>query len=230
MTNNKELKKEKSEFDKLLEVISGEKNLREKEAEIKKAKTEAKKREKQKRRDEIVQKEVKLEEDLTPKKSIVQNIKLFEWTAPDRRPVQFNNRGFLIVVIFALAFALFLAILRNYLLMAAIMSVLFLLYVAGTTEPVKVKHKITARGIDIGGKLYEWYVLEKFFFTKKEDTIFLILETKLNFPRSMILLVEKPDKDAIFVLLQEKILYKDIRKWGKLDKISYGEYIPLEEV
>ena len=226
----KDKKEGKNDFEKLLDIVSGEKNLREREEKIKKAKVEAKKKQKQKKRDDVVREEVRLEDDPTPKRKVVQNIKLFEWSAPDRYQFKFNNKWFLMIVVFSLLFSLLLAILKNYLLMAAIMSMLFLLYVAGTTKPRTVKHKITARGIDTGGKLYEWYMLDKFYFAKKEDTTFLILETKLNFPSALIFLVKKEDKDPVFVLLQDKLLYKDIRKWKWLDGLSYGEYIPLEKV
>ena len=227
---SKKGKEQKNEFDKLLDIVSGEKKLRDREKKLKEAKKEAKKKEKQKRREQIVKEEVRLEDDPTPKRKIVQNIKLFEWKAPDRYQFKFNNKWFLIVVVFALLLSLFLAILRNYFLMAAIMSVLFLLYVAGTTKPVKVKHKITARGIDTGGKLYEWYMLKNFFFAKRGEEILLIVETKLNMPAALILLVSEEDKDPVFVLLQEKLIYRDIREWRWFDKLSYGEYIPLEEV
>jgi hypothetical protein len=220
----------KNEFEKLLDIVSGEKKLREREEKIKKAKKEAKKKQKQKRREEVVKEEVRLEDDPTPKRKVVQNIKLFEWSALERYQFKFTNKWFLIVVVLSLLFSLLLAILKNYLLMAAIMSMLFLLYVAGTTKPRRVKHKITARGIDTGNKLYEWYMLDKFFFAKKEETNFLVIETKLNFPSALILLVEKDDIDPVFVLLQDKLIYKDIRKWKWLDKLTYGEYIPLEKV
>lgn len=228
--NKKVSSSEKNEFDKLLDIVSGEKTLREKEEKIKKAKIEAKKAQKRKRREEIINEEVKLEEDDVPTKKVVQNIKLFEWTAPDRTPLKFEKKSFLMVIVMTLLFSLYLAIMKHYLLMVSIMSIIFLLYVAGTTKPVKIKHKITARGIDTGGKLYEWYMLKSFYFTKKEDQILLLVETKLNFPAVLTFLVNDKDKDVIFVLLQDKLLYKDIRKWKWLDKLSYGEYIPLEKV
>lgn len=223
-------KKKKNDFENLMDIITGEKNLREKQEKIKKAKVNAILKEKDKRRKKIVQKEVVLEEDPVQDTKVVQNIKLFEWSALDRYQFKFDNRSFLIIVVLSLLFALLLAILGNYLLMAAIMAMLFLLYVAGTTKPVKVKHRITARGIETGEKLYEWYMLDTFFFTKRDKNILLIVNTKLNFPKVLILLVGSKDKDAIFVLLQEKLLYEDIRKWGWLDRINYGEYISLEKV
>jgi hypothetical protein len=223
--------KEKSDFENLLDLITGEKNLREKEERIQKEKKDRIKAEKDKRRRKVVEGEYKLEEDpVQNDKKVVQNIKLFEWSAPDRYQFKFDNKSFLIIVFLSLLFSLLLAILGNYLLMASIMAMLFLLYAAGTTKPVTVTHKITARGIDTGGKLYEWYMLNNFFFSQREDTTILVIESKLNFPKALILLVKKKDKDPLFVLLQEKLLYKDIRKWRWIDRVSYGDYIPLEEV
>ena len=114
--------------------------------------------------------------------------------------------------------------------MGAIIALLFLIYVLGTTKPQKVTHQITARGIDTGNKLYEWYIMKSFYFTKKQDQLFLIVDTKLNLPGALLFLLSEKDKDAIFVLLQEKLLYKDIRKQGWLEKLNFGEYIPLERV
>jgi hypothetical protein len=223
-------KKTKNEFEKILDVITGEKALREKEKEVKKMKKRAIEDQKNKKRKQIIEKVVELEEDPVQKRKVVQNIKIFEWSAPDRYKIGFNNKKFLIIVVLALLFSLLLAILGNYLLMAAIMSMLFLLYVVGTTKPITVKHKITARGIDTMEKLYEWYTLESFFFSRKEEGYMLVITTKLSYPRTLILLLKDKDKDALFVLLQEQLLYEDIRKWKWLDRLTYGEYIPLEEV
>jgi hypothetical protein len=222
--------KTKNDFEKILDVITGEKALREKEKEVKMMKKKAIEDQKNKKRKQIIEKVVELEEDPVQKKKVVQNIKIFEWSAPDRYKIGFNNKKFLIIVVLALLFSLLLAILGNYLLMAAIMSMLFLLYIVGTTKPITVKHKITARGIDTMGKLYEWYMLDSFFFAKKNGEYMLVINTKLNYPKSLILLLKKKDKDALFVLLQEQLLYEDIRKWKWLDRLTYGEYIPLEEV
>ena len=222
--------KEKNDFNNILDIITGEKSLREKEEKIKQAKKHAVQAEKDNRRREIIEKEVELEEDPVQKKEVVQNIKLFEWSAPDRYQFKFDNKGFLIIVVLSLLFALLLAILGNYLLMAAIMSMLFLLYVAGTTKPVKVKHRITARGIETGEKLYEWYMLDSFFFSQREKTNLLIVQTKLNFPKVLIFLLDSKDRDPLFVLLQDKLLYEDIKKWGWLDRMNYGEYVPLEKL
>jgi hypothetical protein len=163
-------------------------------------------------------------------KKIIQNIKLFTWEAPDRYEFKFNTKGFIVIVILSLLLILLFAILEHYLLMASMISLLFLTYVMGTTKPQVVKHTITTRGIDTGGNLYEWFLLRDFFFTKKGDQLMLLVETKLRIPTLLMFLLDKKDKEAIFVLLQDKLLYKDIRKQGELDKLSYGTYIPLEKI
>ena len=58
----------------------------------------------------------------------------------------------------------------------------------------------------------------------------LIVETKLNLPSALIFLLDEKERSPLFVLLEEKVLYKDIRKQTKLDTLNTGEYIPLEKI
>lgn len=222
--------KEKDSLKNLADFLTGEKALRDKEEAIKKAKKQAIKDEKDKRRRKIVKGEIQLEEDPVQKKEVVQNIKLFEWSAPERYQINLNSKGFLIILALSLVFIALLAVLGKYFLIAAIISMLFVLYAAATTKPLIVKHKITKRGIETTGKLYEWYMLDSFYITKKEGIYTILVNTKLNFPKMLIMLAREKDKDAIFVILQKHLLYEEIKKQKKIDIISYGEYIPLEKV
>lgn len=223
--------KEKDQFAKLAEILTGEKNLREKQEKLRKEKKKAIQEEKDRRRARVVKGEDVLEVEEVQKKDVVQNIKLFEWKAPERYEIKLNNKGFLVILAVSLLFIVLLAILGKYYLIAAIISVLFVIYAAGSTKPLTVTHKITARGIDTAGKLYEWYMLEDFYFAKKGELYTLMIQTKLNYPKALVLLCREKDKDPLFVILQKNLLYKDMRKkQGKIDIISYGEYIPLENV
>ncbi len=223
-------KKMGDEFKDILNILSGEMQLREKEEKIKKLKEEAISQQKTKKRVLVASKELILEDSDVPTKKVVQNIKLFEWEAPDRYEFNFESKSFWVILSISLLFVLFLAILQQYYLMAAIIALLFFVYVSGTNKPLKVTHKITARGIDTGGRLYEWFMLNNFWFSIKNGQYLLIVETKLRYPRALIMLLDQADKDALFVLLQEKVLYKDIRKQGKIDTLTYGQYIPFEEI
>jgi len=229
MTEKKKIDVNK-EISDLAKIVSGEMSLRKKEESLKKAKEQAVEDQKNKRRKKIKEGSVKLEEDPIEDKKVVQNIKLYEWVAKDRYQFNFNSKLFLIIVAISLVFILLLAILGHYWLMAALIALLFFVYVSGTTAPLDVTHKITARGIDTGGKLHEWFMLKEFYFTNRNGQNLLIVNTNLNYPGSLILLLDEKERNTLFVLLQEKILYKDIRKQNRLDKINLGEYIPLEEL
>lgn len=220
-----------NEFEDIAKIISGEMALEKRRKALEKAKGEAIKAQKSKRRKGIEHGDIKLEkDDETEPKKVVQNIKLFTWEAMDRLPIKYNSKTFLILVACSLAFILLLAVLGHYFLMGCVIALVFLIYVLGTTKPMRVTHTVTARGIDTGNKLYEWYLLKNFYFTKKDNQYFLIVETYLNVPGALVFLLNEEDRGALFVLLQEKLLYKDIRKQSWLDKQNYGVYVPLEEL
>jgi hypothetical protein len=219
----------KSELFELSRLITGELALKDKQHEIEKLKKEAIEKQKEKIRSGILKGKTVLEDDPLADK-VVQKLKLFEWDAPIRVKVIFEMKYFMIVVALSLVFILFLAILGHYGLMFAIIALLFFIYASGTTDPIVVKHTITARGIDSMDKLYEWYMLNDFWFTNKNGQNMLIVETKLRLPTKLILLLDEKDRASIFLLLQDKLLYKDIRKQSGIDKLTFGEYVPLEKV
>jgi hypothetical protein len=223
-------KKTVSDLEKIAKIISGEQALKQKREKLKKMKEEAVKAQKSEKRKEIIEKRVELEKDDTQPEKVVQNIKLFQWEAPDRYEYSFDNKSFIVIVAISLVLILFLAILGKYFLMAALISLLFFIYAVFTTKPLTIKHKITARGVDYNDKLYEWYMFDNFYFTKRKKQDFLLINTKLRFPSTLVLLLDEKDRLPIFLLLQEYVLYKDVKKQGKLEKMSFGEYIPLEDV
>ncbi len=297
---------------KMGDVISGEEQLKKEREKLVKEKEKAKERQDSIIRSRIEGKNLKLEidEDNTTvvDNKVIQNIKLFEWIAPRRSEIMFDMKAFLMIVALALVFMLYLAILGNIGLMGVIIALLFLIYVAGTRKPLKVRHRITARGIDtpisvdenvlegkqdfenkakvqnsgvksfktnseekeskqsvdvinekdekekegdagkldekdylqeeivtskedlFTSKLYEWYMLEDFCFYKKYDQHYLIVRTELRIPSKLIMLVEEKDIETIFMLLQEKLLYRDVRKENMITRLIDGEYISLEEI
>lgn len=217
------------EISDLGKILSGQMALKEKEEEILKMKKKAIQEQKKKIRDGLKSGDVKVK-DLKKNKKVVQKIKLFEWESPIRVPFAFEKKSFLVIVALCLLFILFLAILGHYLLMFAIIALLFLIYVAGTTEPINVKHQITARGVETLDHLYEWYMLENFYFTQKKGHHILLLETRLRFPSQLFIIIEKKDLETIFLLLQDQLLYKDIKKQSSWEKMNFGEYIPLEKL
>ncbi len=214
----------------LAQILSGEMELRKKEEELESLKKKAVKMQKELRKKKIVEGELELvKEDVTQKK-VVQNITLYKWSAPVRFKIPFDARTYYIALALSLVFIVYLAILGNYGLMAALVALLFFIYIVGTVPPFNVDHKITSRGIESLDKLYEWYMLDNFWFTKKDNEYLMVVESKLRLPSRILLLLTKEELKVIFVLLQDKLLYKDIRSQGWIEKKTYGEYIRLEDI
>lgn len=220
----------KNELSDLAKILTGEMEIRNNQEKLEALKKDAIESQKKKLRKGIKDGSVTLEEDDEPRKKVVQNIKLFEWESPIRIAFSFEKKNFLFIVAICLVFILFLAILGHFALMFAIIALLFLIYVAGTTDPVKVKHAITARGVQTMEALYDWEMLENFWFANKKGQDLLIVETKLRFPVRLIMLIEEKDRNSLFILLQDKLLYRDVKKQGRWEKMNYGDYIPLEKV
>lgn len=218
------------EMSKLAKYLSGELDLQKRREEAEKMKELAVQREKDLRRKKIIKKEIVLEKDDITEKKVVQKIKLFEWEAPIRFKMPLDMKTYMVTVGLSMVFVVYLAVLGKFGLMAALIALLFFIYVAGTTEPIKVKHQINTRGVETMDKQYEWYMLDEFWFTKKDDEYMLHIQTKLRFPARLLLIVDKKDISPIFVLLQDKLLYKDIKKESFTEKKSFGEYIKLEDV
>ncbi len=223
----------------LAKILTGEMQLRKKEDQIKKFKKQAIEKQKKLNRAKIRKGEVVLEKEVSefedprssnPNERVIQKLTLFKWEAPVRITFSYSNKMFLILLALSLVFILYLALLGHYGLMFSLIALLFFVYVAGTTEPVNTEHLITTRGVETFDKLYEWYMLEDFWFSKKNDQYLLIIQTKLRLPTKLMMIVDKEDVTTIFLLLQDKLLYKDIKKYSKIDGWAYGEYIPIEDV
>lgn len=226
----KEKKSLQSELTNLAKYLSGELDLQKKREEAEKLKELAVQKEKDLRRKKIANEEIVIEKDDVTEKKVIQKIKLFEWEAPIRFKMPLDMKTYMITVGLSMLFVVYLAVLGHFGLMAALIALLFFVYVAGTTEPINVKHQINTRGIETMDKQYEWYMLDEFWFTKKDDEYMLHVQTKLRFPARILMIIDKKDMSPIFVLLQDKLLYKDIKKERWSEQKSFGNYIKLEEI
>ena len=233
-------RRKKSDIEKLADSIAKSEKEKRDKAKLKKLKAEAIKSQKKRlNKDLSTGKKVLVAEDSPSSKDkvndggskkVVQKIDLYEWSAPIRIMFAFEMNQFMIFVALALLFELYLAVLGHYALMFALMAFVFFVYVLGTTEPEEVSHTVTTRGIDSLGKLYEWDTLGDFWFSRRKDEYILRVETSLRVPSNLIMLVTKEDIQNIFLLLQDKLLYKDIRNQSWIDKKNFGDYIPMDKI
>jgi hypothetical protein len=155
---------------------------------------------------------------------------LLEWEAPVR---VFRRRGreffstlgaivFLVTVI--------LVFLKEWFLIGAIIAMSFMVYILSTIPPENTKHKITNRGIATAGADYPWDLLSRFWFTIDSGQKTLHIETKINYPRRLIMLLGETDQENVKKIISDYLPMEEPDK-GWSDKASdlLKRVVPLEK-
>ena len=151
------------------------------------------------------------------------------WRAPGRTFKKRTNEYFTTIGAIVLLVCIILLFIREFLLMAVVIAFSFLAYVLATVEPEEVEAVITSRGIRVDGKFYRWDVLGRYWFSKEGEATILTVETFLNFPKQVILIVNETDKERIKELLSPYVLFEKPED-SFVDKASswLSEKMPLE--
>src|SRR3990167_11091049 len=119
---------------------------------------------------------------------------LLAWSSPSRLfkrrdKEYFTNIGaivFLLIVILIFA--------REFLLIAAVVSIVFLIYVLSTVPPEDVEHRITNLGIESAGHFYRWDTMSEFWFEEQWGQRFIVLRPVLGVRTIILLGNEEKDK------------------------------------
>lgn len=154
---------------------------------------------------------------------------LLSWKAPARTFVKRTNEYFSTIGAIVLLVCIILLFIREFILMAVVIAFSFLAYVLATVEPEEIEVVVTTRGVRVEGKFYRWDVLGRYWFTKDHNSRLLCIETFLNFPKQLIVIVDGVDEEKIKDLLSPYVLYERPED-GFLDKASswLKEKMPLE--
>ena len=143
----------------------------------------------------------------------------FKWESP-ARPFKKRNKKFygnlgLMLFIIALV-ALFL---QEFFLIAVLMAIFFYYYVAGTVEPVTIKHRITNRGITTTEHEYPYKELSDFWFSEKYNETILNLSTKVRYPARIFMLLPYKDKEKVRKTLTEYLTFKETAPISWTDRL-----------
>ena len=155
---------------------------------------------------------------------------LFEWEAAERS-YQKRNKDFWVTAIAILVLvSVILIFIKEFYLIVALISVLFLYYALSSVPPGTIKNKITNRGLYFGELKYEWAVLKKFWFKKNLSTQTINFGTDLRFPRMVSLIIDPKDEEKLKEIVVKRIPMLEssptfvdrLTKW-------VGERLPLED-
>lgn len=154
---------------------------------------------------------------------------LFEWEAAERS-FQKRDKDFWITTIAILVLvSVILIFIKEFFLIIALVSVLFLFYVLSTVPPSNITNKITNRGIYFGDLRYHWNDLVRFCFKKSLSSDMILFETALRFPRQVSLIINSEDRDKLKSIIVKRIPLTDTPP-SFIDKLTkwFGDRLPLE--
>lgn len=128
------------------------------------------------------------------------------WSSPSRLfkrrdKEYFTNIG---AIVFLLTIILVFA--REFVLIAAVLSIVFLIYVLSTVPPEDVTHRITNLGVESAGHFYRWETLGDFWFEEQWGQDMLIIRPVFG-PR-IVMLLGGQDKTKVRDLAARYIPYR----------------------
>ena len=153
---------------------------------------------------------------------------IFEWRSASRPFKKRDRQFFVTVFVIALLVSLILFFSGQFLPIAVVISVVFLLYVLQVIPPHDINHSITTYGIHLEDNLYYWEEMGRFWFEEKYGQQVLSIET-LRFPGRVTMIVPDENKPIVVEILSEVLLeqkpelslYERVALW-------FQEKVPLE--
>lgn len=112
---------------------------------------------------------------------------LLAWTSPSRLFKKRDREYFTNIGAIVFLLTIILVFAREFVLIAAVLSVVFLIYVLSTVPPEEVSHRLTNLGIESAGHFYRWEELADFWLEEQWGQHLIVLRPYLS-PRVIILL------------------------------------------
>jgi hypothetical protein len=154
---------------------------------------------------------------------------LLSWSSPSRLfkkrdKEYFTNVGaivFLLIVILIFA--------REFLLIAAVVSIVFLIYVLSTVPPEEVEHHITNLGIESANHFYRWNELVEFWFEEQWGQVMLIVKPMMG--TRIIILLGTQDRGKVRELIAQHIPFREKPEKTWVDNAAswLSKKVPLEK-
>jgi len=152
-----------------------------------------------------------------------------EWISPARLFKKRDREYF--VNIFAIVFLLsiILVFAREFVLIAAVFSIVFLIYVLSTVPPEDVQHRITNLGIESAGRFYRWEELADFWFEEQWGQHMMIVRPYMT--TRLIILLGGQNVEKIQQAVSKHIPFREQpdRTWMDNAARWISEKIPLEK-
>jgi hypothetical protein len=155
---------------------------------------------------------------------------LFEWEAAERSYQKRNKDFWVTAVAILILVSVILIFIKEFFLIMALISVLFLYYALSSVPPEKIKNKITNRGLYFGELRYEWKDLKKFWFKKSMSSDTINFATSLKFPRVVSLVIDPKDTEKLKEIVVKRIPHLESSPTF-VDRLTqwFAARLPLED-
>ena len=154
---------------------------------------------------------------------------LVSWRAPGRPFKRRDKEYYTTIGAIVVLVAIILLFLKEWLLIAVMIALAFVAYVLASVPPEETKHELTNRGVRTGNKLYKWQELWRFWLEEKWKQKMLVVETRVRFPRRLLLMLGEADEELVKRTLKEYLILEKPEPTF-MDKASdwLVEKVPLE--
>jgi len=142
---------------------------------------------------------------------------LFRWQSFSRPYTKRNVKWFIYTFLLVATLILVLLFVREFFIIVPVLALAFVAYILATVPPEIIENAITTQGINTAGASYLWEELDDFWFTEKDGFTILHTDTFLRWPRRLIVLINKDDKEKIKGLLVRYLPYRELPKTTWLD-------------
>lgn len=153
---------------------------------------------------------------------------LLEWDAPSRPHKKRHRQYYTTIAVILILIGLILFFAGQFLPIAVLAAIGFLVYVLEMVPPTIVHHSLTTYGFNVEGTLYYWDEIGRFWFTERHGQPLLHLEIG-RFPNRLTLLIGDLPQDLMTQLLAE-ILVNEQPPLTPLEKAGawLERMLPLE--
>jgi hypothetical protein len=152
-----------------------------------------------------------------------------EWSSPSRLFKKRDREYFINIAAIVFLLSVILVFAREFVLIATVLSIVFLIYVLSTVPPEDVKHRLTSLGIESTGHFYRWEELADFWLEEQWGQTMIIVRPYLS-PR-LIILLGSQSKTHIRDFIAKHIPFREVpdRTWVDNAARWISEKIPLEK-
>jgi hypothetical protein len=150
------------------------------------------------------------------------------WNSPSRLFKRRDKEFYKTIGAIVFLLTIILVFASEFILVLAMLSIVFLVYVLSTVPPESVEHRVTNLGIESAGHYYRWEEISEFWFDLQWGQTLLVLRPIVG-SRIVILLGEE-NKDTVRELLAKKIPFRETPERTWVDNASswLSSKIPLE--